>query len=162
MDLADDTPEDLREEKLELLRAEVTVCEQRLAEARAAHERDDVEPRAKSMQRMMERRFYEALSDLATARGRLRLEEREVQKIRDARELRGKREPPSLQALVETHAYWDQVPQAAWDRFNAAMTEWKAKMRNGEFGAGATDTIADETMEMEGGFDGDDGGNNSD
>jgi hypothetical protein len=43
------------------------------------------------------------------------------------------REPPSLQQLVLDHGTYDKITPEAWAKFDAAMAEWKAKMRYGEF-----------------------------
>jgi len=43
------------------------------------------------------------------------------------------RESPNLQNLVLEYGTWDRIPPAAWQAFHAAMTEWQAKIRYGEF-----------------------------
>ena len=41
-------------------------------------------------------------------------------------------DPPSLHDLVLAHETFDKITLEAWDRFDADMAEWKAKVRYGE------------------------------
>lgn len=52
---------------------------------------------------------------------------------READRIRQLRQPPDLQALVEAHGTWDQIPPEAWAQFDRAMVEWKDHMRHGDF-----------------------------
>jgi hypothetical protein len=40
--------------------------------------------------------------------------------------------PPDLQALVATHGGYGKITQQAWADYDAAMAEWKDRVRNGE------------------------------